>query len=102
MKTSFVAIYIHVGFYLLDSTVMAVGKLFGGRISTALLIHHLLSLSVYSVSMYYTGKIHYFIMLAFISEMIGPFTYISWMLAKAKLTHLFIWKVSQQISVYLW
>ena len=102
-KTSFIAIYIHVGFNLLDTTVIAVGKLlFGGRISTALLVHHLLTLTVYSVAMYYTGKGHYLAMLGFITEMTGPFSYISWMLAKAKFTYLSIWKVNQRISVYLW
>ena len=102
-KTSFVALYIHVGFYLLDTTVMAVGKLlFGSRINTTLLVHHSLGLTLYSGAIYYTGKGHYLVMLGFISEMIGPFTYISWMLAKGKLTHLSIWKIVQQISVYLW
>ena len=50
--TAFIAVYINVGFNLLDSTLMAVEKLlFGNPFSTAaaLLIHHFLVLTVYSV-----------------------------------------------------
>ena len=40
-KTAFVAIYIHVGFNLLDSVLMAVGKLlYGNRFSTAYYSFH--------------------------------------------------------------
>ena len=39
--------------------------------------------------------------LGFISYIAG-LSYINWMLGNAKLTHLFIWKVIQHISVYLW
>ena len=101
--TSFIAIYIQVGFFLLDSILMAVGKiLYGRRFSTALLIHHLIVFTVYSIGICYNGKGHYFAILVFILDMAGPLSYINWMLAKAKLTHLFIWKVNQHISVYLW
>ena len=102
-KSAFVAIYMHVGFSLLDSILMAVGKLlYGSRFSTALFVHHFIVLNLYSVITYYNGKGQYFSMIGFIEEMSGPLSYINWMLAKAKLNHLFIWKVNQQISVYLW
>ena len=102
-KTSFIAVYIHVGFNLLDSILMAVGKiLYGSRFSTALLIHHFTVFTVYSIVIYYNGKGHYFGMLGFIYEMAGPLSYINWILGKAKITHLCIWKVNQKISVYLW
>ena len=102
-KTAFVAIYIHVGFNLLDSVLMAVGKLlYGNRFSTALFIHHFATLNVYSVATYYNGKGQYFSMLGFIEEMAGPLSYINWILTKAKLTHLSIMKINQQITVYLW
>lgn len=95
-KTAFVAIYIHVGFNLLDSVLSAVGKLlYGNRFSTALFIHHFVTLNVFSVSMYYNGKGQYIAMIAFVEEMIGPLSFINWMLAKAKLSHLPIWKVNQ-------
>ena len=102
-KTAFVAIYIHVGFNLFDSILMAVGKLlYGNRFSTALFIHHFAILNLYSVATYYNGKGQYLSMLGFIDEMAGPLSYANWMLAKAKLSHLSIWRVNQQISVYLW
>ena len=41
-------------------------------------------------------------MIAFMEEMVGPLSYSNWMLAKAKLTHLSIMKVNQQIIVYLY
>ena len=35
--------------------------------------------------MHYNGKGQYFAILAFLSEIVGPFSYINWILAKAKL-----------------
>ena len=102
-KTVPVAVYTLVGLYLFDTVLMIVGKLlYGNRFSTALLIHHLITLSVYSVIMYYNDKGQYLTMIAFMEEMIGPLSYSNWMLAKAKLTHLSIMKVNQQIIVYLY
>ena len=102
-KTVPVALCILVGFYLYDSVLMVAGKLlYGNRFSTALLIHHFVALSVYSVGTYYNGKGQYLCILAFLEEMVGPLSYINWMLAKAKLTHLSIMKVNQRITVYLW
>ena len=46
-RSAFIAIYVHVGFNLLDSILMAVGKLlFGSRFSTALFIHHFVVLTL--------------------------------------------------------
>jgi hypothetical protein len=102
-KTAFVAIYMHVGYNLLDNVLMAVGKLlYGNRFSTALFIHHFVVLNLFSICTYYSGKGQYFCMLAFIEEIVGPLSYVNWMLAKAKLTHRSIMKVNQQVTVYLW
>jgi hypothetical protein len=102
-KTAFVAIYIQVGFNLLDSVLVSVGKLlYGNRFSTALFIHHFVVFMVYSVATYYNGKGQYLFMIGFIEEIAGPLSYVNWMLAKAKLTHLSTWKVNQRILVYLW
>ena len=102
-KTVPVAVYTLVGLYLFDTVLMIVGKLlYGNRFSTALLFHHLITLSVYSVIMYYNDKGQYLTMIAFTEEMIGPLSYSNWMFAKAKLTHLSIMKVNQQIIVYLY
>ena len=102
-KTSFIAMCMHIGFNVLDCALMAIGKLiFGHRFSTALFIHHFLVFTVYSVGVYYQGKAHYLGMLGFLSESAGPLSYIYWMLGKANLTHLLIWKVNQRVSVYLW
>ena len=102
-KTVPVTLCILVGFYLYDSILMVVGKLlYGNRFSTALLIHHFVALNAYSVGMYYNGKGQYLCILGFLEEMVGPLSYINWMLAKVKLTHLSIMKVNQQITVYLW
>ena len=94
----------HVGFYLLDTVVMAVGRVLYGnhQFTASLFLHHFISICVYSVGIYYNGKGQYLCMIAFAEEMASPPTYISWMLAKAKLTHLSITKMTSQISVYLW
>ena len=102
-KTVPVAVYILVGFYLYDSILMVAGKLlYGNRFSTTLLIHHFVVLSFYSVITYYNVKGQYLTMIPFVEEMVGPLSYVNWMLAKAKLTHLSIVKVNQRITVYLW
>ena len=102
-KTSFIAIYMHVGFNALDSALMMIGKiLYGRHFSTSLFIHHFLVFSLYSVGLYYRAKGHYIAMLGFISEMAGPLAYINWMMGKAKLSHLPVWRVIQRISVYIW
>ena len=101
-KSSYIALYMHIGYNILDCILVAVGKILFGRLfSTALFIHHFLVLTGYSIGFYYIDKAHYFALLGFIYEMSGPFSYLSWILGKAKATHLSIWKISQQISVYL-
>jgi hypothetical protein len=102
-KTAYVAIYMHVGFNLLDTVLMAVGKLlYGNRFSAGLFIHHFVVFILYSVVTFYNGKGQYFSMIGFINEIVGPFANVNWMLAKINLTHLSIWKVNQRIVVYLW
>ena len=102
-KSSFIAIYLHVGFNILDCILMAVGKvLFGRAFSSALFIHHFLVLTMYSIGLNYFKKAHYLALLGFIYEIAGPLSYINWILSKAKLNHLRIWKINQRISVYLW
>ena len=59
-------------------------------------------LSACSVGIYYNGKGQYFIMILLAIEMPSPLSFVSWMLAKAKLTHLSIAKMTSRISVYLW
>ncbi len=99
-KTAYVAIYIQVGFNLLDSVLVSVGKLlYSNRFSTALFIHHFVVFMGYSLATYYNGKGQYLSMIGFMEEVAGPLSYVNWMLAKAKLT---LWKVNQRILVYLW
>ena len=80
--------YLLVSIYLYDSVLMVAGKLlYGNRFSTALLIHHFVVLSFYSVITYYNVKGQYFTVIPFVEEMVGPLSYVNWMLAKAKLIH---------------
>ena len=79
---------------------MAIGKfLYGKTFSNTLFLHHLVVLIIYSISLYYDGEMHYISMLVFVGEKPDP---ISYMMGKAKLTHLFIWNISQSFAVYLW
>ena len=104
VKTSFIVSYIHFGFHLLDSILLMVKKLlFGNRCRISeILVHHIVTLTAYGLCMHYNGKGHYFAVVALVSEMVVPLTMTNWMLGKTKLSHLFIWKINQQISVYLW
>ena len=102
-KTSYIAIYMHDGFMILDCILMALGKLFYGKqFSNSLVIHHFVVLFIYSLGLYYSGKLHYISMLVFVGEKPGPVAYTNWIMGKAKLTHLRIWKISQSFNVYLW
>ena len=79
---------------------MAIGKvLYGKTFSNTLFLHHLVVLIIYSIGLYYDGGMHYISMLVFVGEKPDP---ISYMMGKAKLTHLFIWNISQSFAVYLW
>ena len=103
-KTSFIAVYMFVGFCSLDCILAAIGKLlFGRSYSTAIVVHHFVVLSAYgSFIIFYNGKGHYLAMLGLLLEMAGPLTYINWVLGKAKLDHLRIWKLIQRVSIYFW
>ena len=79
---------------------MAIGKfLYGKTFSNTLFLHHLVVLIIYSIGLYYDGEMHYISMLVFVGEKPDP---ISYMMRKAKFTHLFIWNISQIFAVYLW
>jgi hypothetical protein len=102
-RTVSVVMYILVGFYLYDTVLLVTEKLlYGNRFSTSLLIHHFVVLITYSIGTYYNMKGQYFYIIGFLEEIVGPLSYVNWMLAKAKLTHLSIMKVNQRITVYLW
>ena len=102
-KTSFIALYMWFGFYILDGSLAALAKLlFGRSYSTALFVHHVGVLITYGGAIFYNGKAHYFVMLGFLFEMAGPLTYINWVLGRAKLDHLPIWRLIQRVSIYLW
>ena len=72
-KTSFIALYMWFGFYILDGSLAALAKLlFGRSYSTALFVHHVGVLITYGGAIFYNGKAHYFVMLGFLFEMAGP------------------------------
>ena len=72
---------------------MAIGKfLYGKTFSNTLFLHHLVVLIIYSIGLYYNGGMHYISMLVFVGEKPDP---ISYMMGKAKLTHLFIWNITK-------
>ena len=102
-KTSYISIYIYVGYIIFDCILMAIGKLlYFKTFSNTLFLHHFVALIIYSTVLYYNGKLHYIAMLVFIGEKPGPISYMNWIMGKAKLTHLFIWNISQSFAVYLW
>lgn len=102
-KSSYMTIYMHIGFNIFDCMLMAIGKLLYGRMfSNTLFLHHFVVLIIYSIGLYCEGKLHYISMLVFVGEKPGPVSYTNWIMGKAKLSHLFIWNISQSFAVYLW
>ena len=102
-KTSHISIYMYIGYITFDCILMAIGKfLYFKKFSSTLFLHHFVVLIIYSIGLYSDGIIHYNSMLIFVSEKPGPFSYMNWIMGKAKLTHLSIWNISQSFAVYLW
>lgn len=99
--SSYVAIYVCVGFFLFECAALVVSNILFRNFDPFLALHHTLSLVGYSVCTYYTDKGHFFAMAGLLLEMTTPFSCISWMFLKAKMAHLKAWKINQYVLVHL-
>ncbi len=99
-ESSFIAVYICVGFFLFECTALFSSNYIYGNFDAFLAAHHTLSLTGYCIVAYY-GKAHFFAVVGMLLEMTTPFTCLCWMLLKAKMSHRRIWKVNQMLLVHL-
>lgn len=99
--TSFIAVYICVGFFVFECTALFGSNLYFRSFDSFLFIHHSLSLVGYSIAAYYDGKGHFFAVVGLLLEGTTPFSCFCWMLLKCKMAHLNIWKLNQLVLVHL-
>lgn len=99
-QTSLIATNISVGFFLFEClTLFSSIAIFGG-FDAFLVVHHTLSLIGMSTVLYYDST-HFFAVCGLILEMTTPFSCFCWMLLKADMAHLTIWKANQLVLIHL-
>ena len=92
--SAFVGAYISMGFFAVDSIVVFGSIVISWKVDCGLLIHHVLSsLSIITIVYYEKGL--FFLTIGLLCEIAEPFDCFCWMLQKANLKHLFVWKISQ-------
>ena len=99
-KTSFVTVYLCVGFFLFECTAMFGSNLYFRTCDPFLFAHHSLSVLGYSTAAYY-GNTHFFAVVGMLLEVTTPFTCLCWMLLKAGMAEHFVWKANQLVLVHL-
>lgn len=98
--SSHFAVCMCVGFFLFECTALFSSNVIFRNFDPFLATHHSVSLIGFSISAY-SGMGHFFSVVALLLEMTTPFSCICWVLLKAKMAHLVIWKVNQNILVHL-
>lgn len=99
-QSSFLAVYITVGFFLFECFALFSSIALFGGFDPFLVAHHTLSLVGISTVAYYEST-HFFGMSGLLLEMTTPFSCFCWMLLKADMADLSIWKANQLILVHL-
>lgn len=99
-QTSFLAVYIAVGFFIFECTALFTSIALFGGFDSFLVAHHTLSLLGFS-TVAYVENTHFFSVVGMLLEMTTPFSCLCWMFLKAKMAHLPIWKLNQVILVHL-
>lgn len=99
-QSSFLAVYIAVGFFVFECFALFSSIALFGGFDLFLVAHHTLSLVGFSTVAYYEST-HFFSVCGMLLEMTTPFSCFCWMLLKANMSHLSIWKANQLVLVHL-
>ena len=99
-QTSFLAVYIAVGFFIFECTALFSSIAMFGGFDAFLVAHHTLSLLGFGTVAYYETT-HFFSVVGMLLEMTTPFSCLCWMFLKAGMAHLPIWKINQILLVHL-
>ena len=98
--SSHYAIYITVGFFIFECTMLFSSNIIFREFDSFLASHHLLSLLGYGAILY-SGKIHFFGTISLLNEMTTPFSCLCWVLLKAKMANTYAWKANQIVLIHL-
>jgi len=90
----FIGTYVSMGFFIMDGIVVFGSIIISRKVDYGLVIHHILS-SLSIIFIIYYEKGFFFLAVGLLCEIVEPFDCFSWMLQKANLNHLFVWKISQ-------
>ena len=99
-QTSFLSVYIACGFFIFECLALFSSIALFGGFDPFLVTHHTLSLIGYGTVAIY-GNTHFFSVCGMLLEMTTPFSCFCWMLLKADMAHLPIWKFNQLVLVHL-
>ena len=99
--TTFMAVYVTVGFFLLECILLFASNIYFRFFDPYLFLHHFLSLIGYSIASAYDGKGHFFGIVGLLLEATTPFSCFCWVLLKCEMTRLRIWRLNQLILVHL-
>ena len=98
--SSYFAVCVCVGFFLFECMVLFSSNVIFRTFDPFLTVHHMVGVIGFSIAAY-SGKGHFFAVVALLLEMTTPFSCICWMLLKTKLAHHLIWKINQNILIHL-
>ncbi len=99
-QTSFLAVYISVGFFIFECAALFTSIALFGGFDPFLVAHHTLSLMGFG-TVALLENTHFFSVVGMLLEMTTPFSCLCWMLLKAKMADHFIWKLNQILLVHL-
>ena len=98
--TSHVFLYVAVGFFLFDTIALVASGIHYHFFNTAVFVHHVMTLyCIVAASVH--EKVHFIICMGLFLELTAPFSYLSWMLRKCGMAHLWIWKANHLVLVHL-
>jgi len=89
----FIGTYVSMGFFIMDGIVVFGSIIVSRKVDYGLVIHHILS--SLSIIIIYYEKGFFFLAVGLLCEIVEPFDCFSWMLQKANLNHLFVWKIDK-------
>ena len=101
--SSFISLHIFIGYFVFENVALFLPNIvLSSNFSKDPTIapHHILTLLVGS-AIAMSGKGHYFAMIALLLQQTTPFSCVSWVLLKAKKSHLLLWKVNQCALVHV-
>lgn len=89
------------GFFTFENAALHGSNVVFGSFDATLAIHHFFAVSGFGSVLVWDTVGHYLPMLILLLEMSTPFTCVSWILLKAGLSHIRLWKLNQWLMIHM-